>query len=238
MARKVLMIGVAAVLALGLLGVSTALLAATGGDVDAGGMEGQLTTVGAGPYSISVPWPSGWISQMYIDANVTSKLHSCGFNYEMIAPIIHLEYFTMSTTSYKWMSCTGNHVSHALVVGESSTFDFADAPLADKPKEMLDYMTKNLGGFAAWGEGMAAQMGMYAPVFQKGDVLPFMADNGKYNAYWVEVWGHFACEPAFWDFLLVPLSKDQCFVIWMHSYGMNEDEILHVLKNAKIASTK
>lgn len=238
MARKVLMIVVAAALALGLLGVSTALLAAAGGGVDAGGVEGQLTTAGTGPYSISVPWPSGWISQMYIDANVTSKLHSCGFNYQMIAPLIHLEYFTMSTTSYKWMSCTGNHVSRALVVGESSTSDFPDAPLADKPKEMQDYLNRNQSGFAAWGEGLAAQMGMYKPVFQKAEVVPFQADNGKYSAYRVEVWGHFACEPALWDFLLVPLDKNQNFIIWTHSYGMNEDVIMHVLINAKISSTK
>jgi hypothetical protein len=237
MTRKILVACVAGAVLLVMLGGGSLLLASSGGEVDAA-VEGQVTTAGTGNYTIQVPWPSGWISQMYIDANVTKKLASCHFNYEMIAPLIHIEYFTMSTTSYKWMSSSGNHVSHALVVGESSTFDFADAPLADNPKEMLDYMTKNLSGFAAWGEGMAAQMGMYAPVFKKGDVLPFAQDGGKYGAYWVEVWGHFASEPANWDFLLVPLSKDQCFVIWMHSYGMNEDEILHVLMNAKISSGK
>ncbi len=237
MARKIIAASVTGLALLALLGTCSLLLASSGGASSAA-LEEQVTSAGAGQYSINVPWPSGWISQMYIDANVTRKLASCQFNYEMIAPLIHIEYFTMSTTSYKWMSYSGNHVSQALVVGETSTFDFADAPLADKPKEMLDYMTKNLSGFAAWGEGMAAQMGMYAPVFKKGDVLPFLTEGGKFSAYWVEVWGHFAKEPANWDFLLVPLSKDQCFVIWMHSYGMNEDEIFHVLKNTAFTTNK
>ncbi len=45
--------------------------------------------------------------------------------------MIDAEYFTVSTTSYKWMSSHGNWVSEAMVVGESKTCDFGDTPLSN-----------------------------------------------------------------------------------------------------------
>lgn len=193
--------------------------------------EPQVVAAGAGQFDIHIPWPSGWISQMYIDANVTNELNAFGIDYWILAPLIKAEYFTVSTTSYKWMSCTGNWVSQAMVVGESSTCDFRDTPLSNNGPEMTYYADRNQPGFKAWGEGLAAMMGMYAPVAKQVRVLQL--DAGDF-LYAVQVQGHFRQEPATWEYLLIPKDKNQYFTIFCHSYGMCEDELWHIQRNATL----
>jgi hypothetical protein len=231
MAKKVLLASTLCVAVLALLGSYVLFLAPGGeaaaavGTASAPAVEPQTTTSGLGPYTIHVPWPSGWISQMYIDANVTSELGAFGINYWVLATMIDAEYFTVSTTSYKWWSYSGNWVSQAMVVGESTTCDFGDTPLSNDGPRMTEYALKNPLSFNAWGEGLASMMGMYAPVAKEVSVLKLLC--GDY-AYTVRVQGHFREEPATWEYVLIPKDKNQYFTIFCHSYGMCEDEVWHI----------
>jgi hypothetical protein len=238
MTRKVLLAMTVGVAVIALLGVGIVFLVPGSGavaGVSAPGVEPQAATSGVGPYTIHVPWPSGWISQVNIVQSVTNELTNFGINYYLIATMIDAEYFTVSTTSYKWKSSTGNWVSQAMVVGESTTCDFMDTPMSNDAPSMAQYVNKNQAGFYAWGEGLASMMGMYAPVAKQVRVLPFL--NGD-NAYAVQVNGHFRAEPAVWEFVLIPKDKNQYFTIFLHSYGMNEDELWNLQRTTTFTQNK
>ena len=218
MTRKVLLTMTVSITMLALLGTGIFFLSSGSGavaGVSAPGVEPQTTTSGEVSYTIHVPWPSGWISQVGIVQSVTDELAKFGLNYYLVATTIDAEYFTVSTTAY-------HDVSQAMAVGESTTCDFSDTPMSSEAASMAQYVSKNQAGFLAWGEGLASTMGMYAPVAKQARVLPFL---NKDNAYAVQVNGHFNKEPATWEFVLIPKAKNQYFTIFLHSYGMNEDEL-------------
>lgn len=218
MTRKVLLVMAVGIAVIALLGVGVVLLAPGSGavaGVNAPGVEAQATAPTTSPYTIHVTWPSGWISQVGIVQSVTDELAKFGLNYYLVATTIDAEYFTVSTTAY-------HDVSQAMAVGESTTCDFMDTPMSNDAATMNQYVNKNQAGFFAWGEGLASTMGMYAPVAKQARVLPFLSGD---SAYAVQVNGHFREEPATWEFVLIPKDKNQYFTIFLHSYGMCEDEL-------------
>lgn len=226
MARKVLLASTLCVAVLVLLGAGVLLTApgsravAEEGEPAAPTAEAQTTAASEKPYKIHVPWPTGWVSQVEIITRGEVRMGE--FESGLFLDAF---YYTPSTTSYKWLTSTGNHISQFMEVGEANQSEIGDTPLSNKPEDMAKYLRENLYTFYAWAEGDAAEGGVYVPVAKQARVIELDCGDA---AYAVQVQGHFYKEIVNVEYVLIPKAENQHFIILLASYGLCEDELWHV----------
>ncbi len=228
MTRKVLLAMTVGVAVIALLGVGVVFLVPGSGavaGVSAPGVEPQATSSSEYPYTIHIPCPSGWVSQL--------DIYTEGRTIEEWFPgvIFDFGYITVATTSDKYIS----GFAQGIAVAESKTSEVGETPLSNSSADMVKWAKDNQATLFAWAEGHAAEDGVYAPVAKQARVLPFL--NGD-NAYAVQVQGQWLKQPVNQEFLLIPKDKNQYFYIDMISLGMCEDELWHVQRTTTFTQNK
>lgn len=231
MTRKVLLLSTVGVTLLALLGAGiffltndSRALADAGTGIEAQGTDTQTPTTTEAPattgpsYTIDVPWPSGWVSQIDIDHSVTEywgELTGIESAHGVVARYYHPNVF-----------------SEAIMVWEDPVWDFTDTPLSSDNAAMTEYAKTNQMGLLAWAEGQAAMIDevIYAPVGTKAEVI--MLDSGD-SAYAVHVKAQIGDNyygvdygiPVDIVFLTIPKASNQYFTIMLYSCDWTEDEV-------------
>ncbi len=240
MTRKVLLLTTVGVALLALLGTGIFFLSSnsgavadtgtvTGSEAQAQGTETQAPASTTPAYKINVPWPSGWVSQVGIDADVTEFI---GDFLLTQAAVVEPRYYTVSTTGY-------HEGRQMLGVWETTSWDFSDTPLSSEGADMAEYASKNQAGLFAWAEGLAAGIEtVYVPVAKQARVVNFNSGDAAYAVQVACHLGYGEKELATCEFVMIPKAKNQFFTIVLVSYGMAEDELWHLMTYTTFTQAK